>query len=268
MALLKVGSSGEDVRRLQEALKQRGFLPGRIDSDFGEGTKAAVMAFQRSEGLLADGVAGPQTLGALSFPVKMLAKINILHHVTPKIVAQMFPHTPYRNIEQNLGTVLTALEEAGLTDRMMVLMALGTIRAETESFLPVAELKSKYNTSPGGKPFDLYDNRRDLGNRGAPDGLLYRGRGFVQLTGRANYTHFSKVLGLGDLLVERPDEACDAPIAARLLAEFIRSKERKCKEELIEGDLRGARRLVNGGSHGLDRFTETYNIGLRLLPEA
>lgn len=53
---------------------------------------------------------------------------------------------------------------------MMVLMALATIRAETEGFEPISEYKSEYNTSPSGHPFDLYDNRQDLGNTGKLDG--------------------------------------------------------------------------------------------------
>lgn len=62
----------------------------------------------------------------------------------------------------------------------MTLMAVATIRAEAESFLPISEGRSRFSTSPSGHPFDLYDKRRDLGNRGSPDGERYRGRGFVQ----------------------------------------------------------------------------------------
>jgi len=64
--------------------------------------------------------------------------------------------------------------------------------------LPISEFKSKFNTSPNGHPFDLYDNRRkDLGNQGKPDGKRYRGRGFIQLTGRFNYNKHGKAIGLG-----------------------------------------------------------------------
>ena len=62
MATLKRGSTGPDVRKLQEHLQARGFSPGNIDGTFGGGTEAALIAFQKSEGLLADGVAGPKTL--------------------------------------------------------------------------------------------------------------------------------------------------------------------------------------------------------------
>ena len=62
---LRVGSRGPAVRRLQRSLTDRGFRCGAIDGEFGHGTEAAVIAFQLSEGLLPDGVAGPRTLTAL-----------------------------------------------------------------------------------------------------------------------------------------------------------------------------------------------------------
>ena len=62
-------------------------------------------------------------------------------------------------------------------------------------------------------------------------------------------------------MIENPEMANDPAIAARLLASFIKSKERQIKEALLEGDLRTARKLVNGGSHGLDRFTDAFRIG-------
>ena len=51
---LKEDSKGPAVIRLQKQLKKLGFNPGKIDGDFGSATKAALIAFQRSWGLLAD----------------------------------------------------------------------------------------------------------------------------------------------------------------------------------------------------------------------
>lgn len=62
---LGAGATGAKVKELQQRLKEKGFDPGSLDSTFGPSTKAAVVAFQRSKGLQADGVAGPQTLAAL-----------------------------------------------------------------------------------------------------------------------------------------------------------------------------------------------------------
>jgi hypothetical protein len=74
----------------------------------------------------------------------------------------MFPQTPIGNIKANLSFVLEALTILSLADKQMVLMALSTIRAETASFEPISK----------GHPLDLYDNRKNLGNRGQPDGEI------------------------------------------------------------------------------------------------
>jgi len=64
-ALMQMGSSGENVRRLQQALKDAGFYEGVVDGDYGQQTYNAVKKFQNAKGLSADGVAGKQTQNAL-----------------------------------------------------------------------------------------------------------------------------------------------------------------------------------------------------------
>jgi peptidoglycan L-alanyl-D-glutamate endopeptidase CwlK len=267
MQTLRLESEGADVVKLQERLKVLGFNPGRVDGHFGTGTEAAVMAFQRSEGLLADGIVGVRTLVALGFEPaqETVVAASGIQKVTVGIVSRMFPFTPLDNIKKNLPFILTALEGSGLTDRKMVLMALATIRAETESFRPIDEGKSRFNTSPGGRPFGLYDNRRDLGNQGPPDGAAFKGRGYIQLTGRDNYRTIGADIGMGRKLLEDPTLANKPDVAAMILAFFLKRKERQIKEALMAGDLRQARKLVNGGSHGIDRFTDAFKIGERLL---
>ncbi|MEG2154885.1 MAG: peptidoglycan-binding protein [Burkholderiaceae bacterium] len=262
MPALELDSSGTKVTKLQQALLDAGFPPGAIDGDFGAGTEAAVIAYQRSQGLLADGKAGPRTQAALGL-VKTDKLPSVLDKIDVQIVAQMFPHTPLGAIKRNLPFVLAALEEAKLVDPPMVLMALATIRAETEGFEPIAEGLSRFNTSPNGHPFDLYDMRADLGNRGTPDGDDFKGRGFIQLTGRANYQTYGERLGID--LENHPDLASDPKVAARVLAAFLKDKELRIKTALLDDDLRDARRAVNGGSHGLDRFSEAYEIGDSLI---
>ena len=66
MPVLKRGSSGPEVTNLQQRLEKLGFDPNGIDGDFGPGTYAAVIAFQNSKGLKADGKVGPNTLAALN----------------------------------------------------------------------------------------------------------------------------------------------------------------------------------------------------------
>jgi peptidoglycan L-alanyl-D-glutamate endopeptidase CwlK len=262
---LKIGMAGRaaEVKALQRLLAAAGFSPGSIDGQFGNGTQAAVIAFQRSAGLLADGIAGTRTIAALT-GAKPAPLASVIDKFTPSGVARMFPHTPLGNIKQNLPHVLDALAAARLHDRLMVVMALATIRAETESFEPVAEGVSRYNTSPdaNGHPFDLYDRRADLGNQGGRDGWRFRGRGYVQLTGRFNYDNYGKRIGKN--LIKNPDLACKPEVAAQLLTLFLADRERPIKEALLDWDFRGARRLVNGGSHGLERFTEAYKTGITL----
>jgi len=62
---LKNGSSGAEVKKLQQRLKELGYLKGSADGDFGDATEAAVKAFQAQHGLAVDGKAGPNTLSKI-----------------------------------------------------------------------------------------------------------------------------------------------------------------------------------------------------------
>ncbi len=61
-ALSQLGSRGQEVRSVQQKLKQLGFYGGSVDGVFGAQTRRAVVAFQKSVGITADGIAGPKTL--------------------------------------------------------------------------------------------------------------------------------------------------------------------------------------------------------------
>ena len=61
MRTLKLGTQGQDVKELQEALILREYSPGSIDGDFGNKTKLALIDFQKDAGLVQDGVCGPKT---------------------------------------------------------------------------------------------------------------------------------------------------------------------------------------------------------------
>jgi putative chitinase len=281
MAVLKEGSSGDDVTALQQRLTELGFDAGEADGAFGPSTKAAVIAFQQSKSLSADGVAGAQTLAALDLDTDegidattdsttdstTVATQGLPVNVTVDIVSQMFPQTPRSNIQTNLPFVLQAIVDVTLADKNMVLMALATIRAETASFRPISEGISKFNTAPGGPPFGLYDPpgniANKIGNTQPGDGPKFKGRGFIQLTGRFNYKTFGPVVGAN--LIDNPDLGNDPKIAAELLAAFIKDKEQQIRNALANDDLKTARKLVNGGSHGLDDFTAAFRIGQRLI---
>ena len=291
MPILKQGSSGPAVKDLQQKLKQLGFDPKGVDGKFGPGTLVAVIAFQKRKKLRADGLVGPKTIAALRAAASGTgggktsdsAKANTPKSTTKDAddesddivdellgvgidgVAKLFPGVPVKNIKENLPFVLAAMSDAKLADIDMILMALATIRAETGNFTPLSEFKSKFNTPPGGPPFSLYDNRKDLGNQGPPDGANFRGRGYIQLTGRNNYKIHGQAIGLGDQLITNPKLANQPDIAGKLLASFLKAQEQAIRNALAKGDLKKARKLVNGGSHGLAEFTAAFNIGKKVL---
>lgn len=86
-ALSKLGSRGDEVRRIQQKLKSLGFYNGAVDGIYGSNTQKAVRAFQKNCGITADGIAGPKTLkflglsgssnsgGYASSDVTLLAKL-------------------------------------------------------------------------------------------------------------------------------------------------------------------------------------------------
>ena len=105
MVVLCQGSSGSESPNLQAQLQDLGFSPGPIDGNFGPATEAAVLAFQQSMDLLADGIAGPRTQGALGL-VSNTRLPSVIPRVTVPLVCQMFPHTPVENIRAHLPAVL------------------------------------------------------------------------------------------------------------------------------------------------------------------
>jgi len=67
--LSRVGSTGSEVKAIQERLKERGLYHGSIDGIYGSQTEQAVKRFQKQQGLTADGIAGPLTLKKLDISI-------------------------------------------------------------------------------------------------------------------------------------------------------------------------------------------------------
>ena len=88
--ILTVGAKGDDVSRLQQRLKDLGYLSGKVDGQFGGGTKRAVIAFQRRNGLTTDGVAGQDTQAKLyaedALPAPSEEKTDVLAGSVPMLV--------------------------------------------------------------------------------------------------------------------------------------------------------------------------------------
>ena len=69
-ALSKIGSHSDEVKEIQTRLKNWGYYDGKVDGIFGTKTKNAVIKFQKTNGLTADGIAGKKTLEALGINSK------------------------------------------------------------------------------------------------------------------------------------------------------------------------------------------------------
>ena len=93
-----------------------------------------------------------------------------------------------------------------------------------------------------------YEGRKDLGNTQPGDGARYKGRGLIQLTGRANYLEYGQALGLD--LVEHPETAAE-PVTSLLIAcEFW--KRRVLNQFADQDDIETITRRINGGLNGFD----------------
>ena len=268
------GMRGVEVARLKQALCALPGEPARPQyagvfdggDEFNADTDDAVRHWQTGAGLHADGVVGPHCLAQLGLatPCTMEIALDVAH------VQRVFPQTCTANIATYLPYVADALRSQGLRDRAMILAALGTIRAETAGFVPIGEFPSRFNTLPGCEAFSTYDPptviARRLGNTSAGDGARYRGRGFVQLTGRANYSRYGELAGVA--LVDNPELANSPEIAALLLALFLGNRQVEIRGDLARGDFRSARRRVNGGSYGLDAFQAVFAMAPQAWPPA
>jgi predicted chitinase len=116
-------------------------------------------------------------------------------------------------------------------------------------------VKSALSQGPEGVAELLYGGRKDLGNSQAGDGYKFRGRGFTQLTGRANYAEAGKALGLD--LENNPDLAASPAVAAQI-AVWFHQKNAPLVKASRAGDVRAARQRVNGGENGLAEVRAKY----------
>jgi len=115
---------------------------------------------------------------------------------------------------------------------------------ETDGFRTLAEY--------GGPSYFLrYEGRQDLGNVQAGYGIRYHGRGIFQLTGRANYRRFGRIVGI-DLEAE-PERAGEPAIS--LAVAFAYWRERAINPAADADDVAAVTRLINGGRNGLAERT-------------
>jgi putative chitinase len=138
-----------------------------------------------------------------------------------------------------VGEVLAqTLAEYGLTTRLRVAHFLGQTCHESAGFRTTEEFASG----------EAYEGRADLGNTRAGDGRRYKGRGLIQLTGRANYRTCGRTLGVD--LEGQPELAAEPVFSLRIACEYW--SRRKINGACDQDDLITVTRLINGGTNGLD----------------
>ena len=157
------------------------------------------------------------------------------------------------NVKLYWPKIMEQLGHAGITDRLTQIAVLATIGVEVGSrFEPIPEYASG----------EAYEGRLDLGNTQPGDGRRFKGRGFVQITGRSNYRTYGRKVdelwkagGADELNLEKyPDTALDPDVAAAVLAVYFR--DRGIPEMVSRQDWASVRRAVNGGLNGWETFAE------------
>jgi putative chitinase len=148
-----------------------------------------------------------------------------------------------------LEALLSAVEQdEEMNDPRWAAYMLATVKHEcADTWHPIVE---KGNTAY----FDKYNTGTTigdrLGNTAAGDGFLFRGRGYVQITGRANYLRLGQALRLGNGLVDEADKALDPAIAYQIMSYGMRKGAFTGKKlaDYITGttcDYVNARRIIN-----------------------
>lgn len=131
-------------------------------------------------------------------------------------------------------------------------------RKPGERGLPVERQREIANLIYGGE-----FGRKQLGNTQPNDGWYFRGRGLIQLTGRANHARLARVQGIDVVALQKllDSDAGSAASAAHFWAAA------GCNAKADAGDDEGARRLVNGGTLGMDDVLSWRDRLLGALPD-
>lgn len=171
----------------------------------------------------------------------------------------------YQGLDQILGYVQL---DPDITDERWVAYLLATVKHEcANQFHPITEFgaesyfaKYEPGTSIG----------RRLGNTEPGDGSRYKGRGYVQITGRANYQRVGQALGLGAALVKQPELALEPNVAYRIASLGMRMglfTGRKLATYINDAqcDYLNARRIINGTDRAQDiaGYAQAFETALR-----
>jgi len=272
--LLKKGSTGEDVKKLQEKL---GLAP---DGVFGSGTELAVKGWQSTNGLTADGIVGDgtwskmfssQTVITEPSPVPNAGglKLEKLKGHVPDAVISMIPDTAQKfqiNTPLRLAHFLAQCghESGGFkaTQENLNYSAKG-LRGIFGKYFPTDALAEQYQRKPEAIASRVYGGRMGNGVESTKEGYKFRGRGYIQLTGKDNYTAFGKAIN--EDVISNPDLVSSK--YALLSAAWFFNKNglhKMADEGSSDTVVTKITKRVNGGTIGLsDRikhFKEYYSL--------
>ena len=274
--LLKLGSEGEDVKKLQAKLGIEAI------GKFGPKTDAAVKAWQSAHGLTADGIVGDGTWGKLfgtttpAAPVTAAPitnsgnlKLSKLKGHIPDAVIAMIPDTAAKfaiNTPLRLAHFLAQCghESGGFraTQENLNYSAKG-LMGIFKKYFPNASLAAQYERKPAKIAARVYGGRMGNGNEVSGEGYKFRGRGYIQLTGKENYTAFGK--SIGEDILSNPDVVSSK--YALLSAAWFFSKNglhKMADSGASDAVVTQITKRVNGGTIGLpDRikhFKEYYKL--------
>ena len=277
--LLKRGDNNENVKKLQQKL---GLEP---IGNYGPKTEDAVKAFQAKNGLTADGIVGDGTWAKImgvttqpSAPAPQVSapivssgplKLEKLKGHIPDAVIQMIPETAAKfsiNTPLRLAHFLAQCghESGGFkaTSENLNYSAKG-LNGIFKKYFPTLDSALPYERKPEKIANKVYANRMANGTEASGDGYKFRGRGYIQLTGKDNYTQFGKAIG--EDILSNPDVVSGK--YALLSAAWFWSKNGL--NNLSDGGSTDAvvtsiTKRVNGGTIGLaDRikhFKEYYHL--------
>ena len=274
--LLKVGSKGEDVKKLQEKLGLS------ADGSFGPGTEKAVKEWQAANGLTADGLVGDGTWSKMfagGAPSQTVAAATVAIPPSSFKLEKLKGHIPDGVIAQIPDTAA----KFNITTPLRLAHFLSQCGHESGGFKAVSEnvnysadglkkifgkyfpgnLNESYARQPEKIASRVYADRMGNGNEASKEGFKFRGRGYIQLTGKSNYTNFTKFIG--EDCIANPDlVATKYPLASA--AFFFDSNKlwSICDKGADEATVTAVTKRVNGGTIGLsDRlkhFKEYYSL--------
>jgi putative chitinase len=280
--LLKIGSRGEQVKQLQEKLGLS------ADGVFGAGTQAAVKKWQARNGLIADGVVGQNTWGKLfttkfdSKPIKKQETDEIATEITETIGPLNLQNLRGYIPDNVLAQIPETTEKFKIDTPIKLAHFLAQCGHESGNFRIVQEnlnysrqgllrvfpryfpgnLAESYEKKPEKIASRVYGDRMGNGPEPTKEGFKFRGRGYIQLTGKNNYVAFGDAINVN--LVNNPDlVATKYPL---LSAAWFFSKNclNKCVDA-SEQTVKIVTRCVNGGQIGLEQRMKEFKLFYSLL---